>query len=277
MHGHKFKKFISYILLMVIIATYSFSQTTLANDNFGASKNTEETSVTEQTNESESNTEQKKETEQIEDKEQDNNVEKSDSTESDSANSIAQSDGSKVVIPKHKDPERTIEVEGTNNLKITGYMPTDIRAVAKKVEVDKDLLGIDNTEGVKVLMAYDITLYDGAGNEWQPSKSVNIFADSKKIDKTIKKNKKTRAIYVPDKFVDKKETKKLKKQAKKDTESIKTKEEKDGLSFKAKHFSTYVIVSLPEVTHNVVDITTIEENVGYYLKNERSRVNYATS
>ncbi len=268
MRGHKFKKFISYILLLVIIATYSFSQTTMANDAFSASNNTEETTALEDTNKSDGQ-------DQKDNQEEKTKSEKN--TQKDTANDLAQPDGSKIKTHKHKDPVRTIEVEGTKNLKITGRIATDVRAVAKKVKVDKDLLGIDNADNIKVLMAYDITLYDGAGKEWQPKKNVEIIADSKKIDKSISKNRKTRAVYVPDKFVDKKETKKLRKQAKKDTESIKTKKEKSGISFKAKHFSTYVIVELTEVTHNVVDITTIQEDVGYFIRNERSKVNYATS
>lgn len=109
---------------------------------------------------------------------------------------------------------------------VSGYFPEGIEAKAYPVELEEDTI-----EGRRVLLAYDITLFDKEGNKFDTEKSkipmtVTIEPAEWEIEDEKVDSEDCEIYYVPEEG---------------EPESMETSTEEDVVSFQTEHFSTYAL------------------------------------
>ena len=92
-------------------------------------------------------------------------------------------------------------------------------------------------EGMKVLCAWDITIFDAEGNKWEPVDGNTLSVKFQIPDLTEKENEAGEIYYIPDENADQ-------------PEKLESQISDDGVSFEAKHFSIYTLM--------VADVTSGE-------------------
>lgn len=86
-----------------------------------------------------------------------------------------------------------------------------------------------SVEGMKVLCAWDITIFDAEGNKWEPTEGNTLSVKFQIPDLTEKENKAGEIYYIPDENTNQ-------------PEKIESQISDDGVSFEAKHFSIYTLM-----------------------------------
>lgn len=92
-------------------------------------------------------------------------------------------------------------------------------------------------EGMKVLCAWDITIFDAEGNKWEPADGNTLSVKFQIPDLTEKENEAGEIYYIPDENTDQ-------------PEKLESQISDNGVSFEAKHFSIYTLM--------VADVTSGE-------------------
>lgn len=92
-------------------------------------------------------------------------------------------------------------------------------------------------EGMKVLCAWDITIFDAEGNKWEPAEGNTLSVKFQIPDLTEKENEAGEIYYIPDENTDQ-------------PEKLESQISDNGVSFEAKHFSIYTLM--------VADVTSGE-------------------
>lgn len=84
-------------------------------------------------------------------------------------------------------------------------------------------------EGMKVLCAWDITIFDAEGNKWEPADGNTLSVKFQIPDLTEKENKAGEIYYIPDENADR-------------PEKLESQISDNGVSFEAEHFSIYTLM-----------------------------------
>lgn len=84
-------------------------------------------------------------------------------------------------------------------------------------------------EGMKVLCAWDITIFDAEGNKWEPVDGNTLSVKFRIPDLTEKENEAGEIYYIPDENADQ-------------PEKLESQISDDGVSFEAEHFSIYTLM-----------------------------------
>lgn len=84
-------------------------------------------------------------------------------------------------------------------------------------------------EGMKVLCAWDITIFDAEGNKWEPAEGNTLSVKFQIPDLTEKENEAGEIYYIPDENADQ-------------PEKLESQISDNGVSFEAEHFSIYTLM-----------------------------------
>ena len=86
-----------------------------------------------------------------------------------------------------------------------------------------------SVEGMKVLCAWDITIFDAEGNKWEPAEGNTLSVKFQIPDLTEKENEAGEIYYIPDENADR-------------PEKLESQISDNGVSFEAEHFSIYTLM-----------------------------------
>ena len=116
-----------------------------------------------------------------------------------------------------------------------------------------------SVEGMKVLCAWDITIFDAEGNKWEPAEGNTLSVKFQIPDLTEKENEAGEIYYIPDENTDQ-------------PEKLESQVTDDGVSFDAEHFSIYLLAadessSAPVAVQGIdfkdkIDKVTFERQIG---------------
>ena len=150
---------------------------------------------------------------------------------------------------------------------ITGIIPEGVYALAEKKEIDSETLekirGKENNSSIGFICAYDIKLYDEAGNEWQPNENVVVFVANDDVVRAFEDGEELKAFYIPE-TAENEETETAIEEM---SDAV---NEDENFAFVTDHFSTYVIVSVGNISAHEFESAVsgdIQADVPYRLSN----------
>lgn len=120
----------------------------------------------------------------------------------------------------YTDSTYTTELQDQTSVIVSGNLPKN--AVVKAYPVNNI-----NIEGKKILCAWDITIFDAEGKQWEPENGNSISVQFQ-LSELPEENADCSIYYVPDEKGNKK------------PEELQSEVTEDGISFNAEHFSIYV-------------------------------------
>ncbi|MGN8777797.1 SpaA isopeptide-forming pilin-related protein [Blautia sp. HCP3S3_C12] len=190
-----------------------------------------------------------------ENKTQDEDVKEDDSKKDDTANNIevtptptptseatqeVQLEQQTVTAELYTDSTYVTAEQSENAVIVSGALPEN--GSVKAFPVNNI-----NMEGMKVLCAWDITIFDAEGNKWEPAEG-NTIAVRFQLSELPEENADYSIYYVPDESGNEK------------PEEIQSEVTDDGISFNAEHFSIYA-AAFDMTKNSTIKLDTYIKNV----------------